>query len=206
MVIRRQCGLLMRAFHALFGLRFTILFITCLLLFLKLIPFNITLLFRQYLRQYKPLLDAFQGPYIITGLHFILFYIEQNFSLQLAIYIYNTISLRPTVATVILIATFHCLLWLPSAQRKYKMVNSQELSLLTNITVMHAVSTTQQKYFLCCHKFHDLFGCCTICSEVARLSYSLQGKDQAVHMMLCHLIFLRVHIISWFAINFSRKK
>ena len=53
----------------LFGLKFTILFITCLVLFLLLIPFNIILLFTRYLSRfrvinhYKPLLDAFQGSY-----------------------------------------------------------------------------------------------------------------------------------------------
>ena len=53
----------------LFGLKFTILFITCLVLFLLLIPCNITLLFTRYLLQFrlincfKPLLDAFQGLY-----------------------------------------------------------------------------------------------------------------------------------------------
>ena len=53
----------------LFGIKFTVLFITCLVLFLLLIPFNITLLFTRYLLQfrminyYKPLLDAFQGSY-----------------------------------------------------------------------------------------------------------------------------------------------
>ena len=53
----------------LFGLKFTILFITCLVLFLLLIPFNIILLFTRYLSQfrvinyYKSLLDAFQGSY-----------------------------------------------------------------------------------------------------------------------------------------------
>ena len=53
----------------LFGLKFTILFITCLVLFLLLIPFNITLLFTRYLlrlrliNHFKPILDAFQGSY-----------------------------------------------------------------------------------------------------------------------------------------------
>ena len=53
----------------LFGVKFTILFITCLLLFLVLIPFNIILLFTRYLLRFKtvyqfvPLLDAFQGSY-----------------------------------------------------------------------------------------------------------------------------------------------
>ena len=49
----------------LFGLKFTILFITCLVLFILLIPFNITLLFTKYLSRFriinhfKPLLDTF---------------------------------------------------------------------------------------------------------------------------------------------------
>ena len=52
----------------LFGLKFTILFITCLVLFLLLIPFNIILSTKYLLRfkminRFKPLLDAFQGPY-----------------------------------------------------------------------------------------------------------------------------------------------
>ena len=53
----------------LFGLKFTILFIVCLVLFILLIPFNIILLFTRYLskfriiNQFKPLLDAFQGSF-----------------------------------------------------------------------------------------------------------------------------------------------
>ena len=53
----------------LFEFKFTILFIICLVLFLLLIPFNITLLFTRYLSRFKvvnhfkPLLDAFQGSY-----------------------------------------------------------------------------------------------------------------------------------------------
>jgi len=53
----------------LFGVKFTILFTVCLILFVLLIPFNITLLFTKTLSRFKlvskfkPLLDAFQGPY-----------------------------------------------------------------------------------------------------------------------------------------------
>ena len=53
----------------LFGVRFTILFIVCLILFLILVPFNIILLFTRTLsrfrliNKFKPLLDAYQGPY-----------------------------------------------------------------------------------------------------------------------------------------------
>ena len=53
----------------LFELKFTTLFVTCLVLFIILIPFNISLLFTRYLSRFglvnsfKPLLDAFQGLY-----------------------------------------------------------------------------------------------------------------------------------------------
>ena len=53
----------------LFGVRFTILFIVCLILFLTLVPFNVILLFTRTLsrfkaiNRFKPILDAYQGPY-----------------------------------------------------------------------------------------------------------------------------------------------
>ena len=55
----------------LFGVRFTIiiLFIVCLIFFLTLVPFNVILLFTrilsrfQHINKFKPLLDAYQGPY-----------------------------------------------------------------------------------------------------------------------------------------------
>ena len=55
----------------LFGVKFTILFIACLILFLILVPFNVILIFINKLSYFevvtyfKPLLDAFQGPYKI---------------------------------------------------------------------------------------------------------------------------------------------
>ena len=53
----------------LFGLKFTILFILCLILFLILMPFNIILLFTRtlsrsrFINKFKALLDAYHGPY-----------------------------------------------------------------------------------------------------------------------------------------------
>ena len=53
----------------LFGVKFSILFVTCLILFLILIPFNILLLFTRslmrfkFISYFKPLLDAYFGPY-----------------------------------------------------------------------------------------------------------------------------------------------
>ena len=56
----------------LFGVRFTILFIVCLILFLILVPFNVILLFTRtssrfrFINKFKPLLDAYKGPYRVT--------------------------------------------------------------------------------------------------------------------------------------------
>ena len=65
---------------SLLGIRFITLFIVCFILFLVLVPFNFILLFtRSLLRfniitKFKPLLDAYQGPYTktkcITGLDY----------------------------------------------------------------------------------------------------------------------------------------
>ena len=67
----------------LFGFKFIILFITCLILFLVLILFNVVLIFTRTLSYFrvltylKPLLDAYQGPYKIkfyywTGLQLVI--------------------------------------------------------------------------------------------------------------------------------------
>ena len=67
----------------LFGVQFTLLFVVCLILFLILIPFNVVLLFTKMVSRFnivtkfKPLLDAYQGPYKIkfyywTGLQLML--------------------------------------------------------------------------------------------------------------------------------------
>ena len=67
----------------LFGVQFTLLFVVCLILFLILLPFNIILLFTKtvsrfnFVTKFKPLLDAYQGPYKIelyywTGLQLML--------------------------------------------------------------------------------------------------------------------------------------
>ena len=55
----------------LFGVQFTLLFIVCFILFLVLVPFNVSLLFTKMVSRFnvvtkfKPLLDAYQGPYKI---------------------------------------------------------------------------------------------------------------------------------------------
>ena len=127
---------------ALFGIKFTILFIACLVLFLLLIPFNIVLLFTRYLskfrmiNRFKPLLDAFQGSYkdkyyywvavniILRSLFFVLYGLKSK--------------LRLLIATMILVvfATYHGYIR-PNIN---KFVNIHELLLLINLTITYAVS------------------------------------------------------------------
>ena len=126
----------------LFGLKFTILFITCLVLFLLLIPFNIILLFTRYLsqfriiNQFKPLLDAFQGSYkdkyyYWVGVHLIL---------RSVFFSFYTLQTNPrlifSAVILILLSGYHGYIH----PNKNKLVNIQELLLLLNLTIMYAVS------------------------------------------------------------------
>ena len=126
----------------LFGLKFTILFITCLVLFLILLFFNIILLFTRCLSQYKlinhfkPILDAFQGSYKEKYNYWIAVLIILR-GIFLALYAFQ-IKLRMLLATMILIAftgIFGAMY--PS---KHTAINFQELLLLINLTILHAVS------------------------------------------------------------------
>ena len=126
----------------LFGLKFTILFITCLVLFLLLIPFNITLLFtRFFLRfkmiyRFKPLLDAFQGSYKDKYYYWVAVHLAMR-SLLFTFYALPT-QLKPILSTMLLIvfgiySGYAC-------PYKSKLVNIQELLLLTNLAILYTVS------------------------------------------------------------------
>ena len=126
----------------LFGIKFTILFIACLALFLILIPFNITLLFIRYLLQFrlinrfKPLLDAFQGLYKDRYYYWVAVHITLR-SIFFSLLGFQ-IKARSTIATVILIffSVYHGYV----NPYNNKLVNIQELFLLINLTIMYAVS------------------------------------------------------------------
>ena len=126
----------------LFGIKFTILFITCLVLFLLLIPFNIILLFtRSFLQfriinHFKPILDAFQGSYKDKYYNWIAINIILR-SLFFALYGFQR-ELRLMITTMIfvLLTGYHGY----NRPNKIKLVNIQELLLLINLTIMYAVS------------------------------------------------------------------
>ena len=126
----------------LFGIKFTILFITCLALFLILIPFNITLLFTRYLLQFKvinrfkPLLDAFQGSYKDRYYYWAAVHITLR-SIFFGLFGFQ-IKARLITATLILIFFTVCHGYVHPC--KNKLVNIQELLLLINLTMMYAVS------------------------------------------------------------------
>ena len=124
----------------LFGLKFTILFIACLILLLLLIPFNIILLFTRYLswfrliNRFKPLLDAFQGSYkdkyyYWVGVHIVLR------SIFYALYAFQ-LNLRLLLAVIVLVL-FACYFGYIQPY-KNRAVNVQELLLLANLTILHA--------------------------------------------------------------------
>ena len=123
----------------LFGLKFTILFIACLVLFLLFIPFNIILLFTRYLskfriiNQFKPLLD---GSYKDKYYYWIAVNIILR-SLFFALYGLKS-KLRLLIATIIMVVFATCHGYIHP--NKNNVVNIHELLLLINLTITYAVS------------------------------------------------------------------
>ena len=95
----------------LFGLKYTALFIVCLILFIVLLPFNVILCFTktamrlQLVNHSKPLIDAYQGPYKIkyyywTGLQLVMrvvFFglsaLDRNINLTVGIILLTIVSM-----------------------------------------------------------------------------------------------------------------
>ena len=126
----------------LFGLKFIILFITCLVLFLILTPFNITLLFTRCLSRFrvvnhfKPLLDAFQGSHKDKYYYWIAVQVMFR-SIFFALYAFR-LKLRLILATILLMIFMGYYGYFQL--NKNKTVNFQESSILINLTIMYAVS------------------------------------------------------------------
>ena len=134
----------------LFGLKFTILFITCLVLFLILIPFNATLLFTRYflrfkaINHFKPLLDAFQGSYKDKYYYWSAVHLTLR-GLLFAFYAFPT-KLKLIFSTMLLISLGFYIGYIQP--NKNRVVNIQELLLLLNLTIMYAVSYQGGVFFI----------------------------------------------------------
>ena len=130
----------------LFGVRFTILFIVCLILFLILVPFNVILLFTRklsrfrFVNKFKPLLDAYQGPYEDnfynwTGLQLLIRVVffgisspDKNVNLTVSIVLFSIVGVVHGIACPL--------------KPKYK--NHQELALILNLHGLYTITLYSQ--------------------------------------------------------------
>ena len=124
----------------LFDVKFTILFITCLLLFLILIPFNLILLFIRFLLKFKiinrlPLLDAFHGSQRDSYCYWITVQIVfRNLCFSFFTLKANT---RLTVSVALLIYFITTGGYLQPYKSKH--LNIQELILFVNLTILFCI-------------------------------------------------------------------
>ena len=130
----------------LFGVRFTILFIVGFILFLILVPFNVILLFTRtlsrfrFINKFKPLLDAYQGPYkdkfyywtglqlLIRALFFWISSLDRNVNFTVSIILFGIIG--------VIQATLHPF--------KGNSKNYQELIFIMNLQGLYATSLYSQ--------------------------------------------------------------
>ena len=126
----------------LFGLKFIVLFIVCLVLFLILLPFNAVLIFTRTLSKFKcinhfkPLLDAYQVPYK-DG-----FYFWTGLQLLLRAVFYGISALdRNTnmMIGILILGVMECM-YGSNCPFKSKSKNHQELMLIFNLQSLFAVS------------------------------------------------------------------
>ena len=124
----------------LFGVKFTTLFIVCLILFLILVPFNVILLFTRtlsrfrFINKFKPLLDAYQGPYKIK------FYYWTGLQLLIRAVLFGVSSLDRNLNLTISIALFSLIEGIQGALKPFKgaLKNFQEQLFLINLIILYA--------------------------------------------------------------------
>ena len=126
----------------LFEVRFIILFIVCLILFLILVPFNVILLFTRilsrfrFINKFKPILDAYQGPYKIK------FYYWTGLQLVIRAVLFGISSLDRKINVAISIVIFGMIIGMHGMVRpfKTKYKNYQEAVLFLNLQGLYVVS------------------------------------------------------------------
>ena len=130
----------------LFGVRFTILFIVCLILFLILVPFNLILLFTKtlsrfrFINKFKPLLDAYQGPYKVQ------FHYWTGLQLVIRVVLFGISSLDRKINIAVSIIVFGMIIGLHGTVQPFKMKykNYQELVVFLNLQGLYVVSLYDQ--------------------------------------------------------------
>ena len=130
----------------LFGVRFSILFIVCLIFFLILVPFNVILLFTRtlsrfrFINKFKPLLDAYQGPYKDKYYYWI------GLQLLIRAMFFGISSLDRNICFTISIILLGILVGMHGMIQPFKMKhkNYQELVLTLNLQALYAISLYHQ--------------------------------------------------------------
>jgi len=126
----------------LFGAKFSILFATCLILFIILLPFNILLLFTRVLSRFKlinsfkPLLDAYFGPYKDK------FYYWTGLYLLMRATFFGLSAFRRNVnfnCGIILLGILLCIQGVTNPF-KCKLTNIQESFILLNLLLVYVVA------------------------------------------------------------------
>ena len=131
-----------------FGAKFSIMFIVYLFLLLLLLPFNFVLLCRRlsatrFINTFKPLLDAYFGPY--KDKH----YYWMGFQLLVRAVVYGFSALNRddrVIAISILLALILCIQGFVQPF-KNKFNNVQETLVLFNLLIVHMVSCHESKIF-----------------------------------------------------------
>ena len=132
---------------SLFGVRFTILFIVCLILFLILVPFNVILLFTRtlsrfrFINRFKPLLDAYQGPYKIS------YYNYTGIQLLIRIIFFALSSLERNINLVLGATILSVLIGMHgiTSPLKNKWKNFQEVLYMINLQTLYVVALYDQQ-------------------------------------------------------------
>ena len=131
----------------LFGLKFTVLFITCLVLFLILISFNIILFFTRYLSKFraiyrfKPILDAFQGSYKDKYYYWIAVHVI----LRAVFFALKALNQQLMLVLTTIILVLFTVYYASIHPYNSKLANTQELLFLINLIIMYAVSYQQSE-------------------------------------------------------------
>ena len=131
-------------------IKFIILFITCAILFIILIPFNVLLIFARqlsrfkYINYFKPLLDAYQGPYKIR------FYFWTGLQLLLRAIIFGLSALDRNTNLTISVILLGTLIWLTERFSPFKNQanNILEALYMLNLLALFTVAlhTTANKH------------------------------------------------------------
>ena len=127
---------------SLFGVKFTVLFTVCLLLFLVLIPFNMLLIFTRPLSRFavinyfKPILDAYQGPYKIK------FYYWTGLQLLIRAMFFGLSALDKRIYLMLSVILLGAFIWLSEKFTPFKSKRNTviETLFLANLFVMFAIS------------------------------------------------------------------